>query len=174
MFFHFGLAFVHVPVGLLQKDLHAATLAVGIGNCVAVSILKMELLAAAFVRKTGMKVQISFFPQFPVLFGEDDLLDGFFDQQGDNEDHNDDQRFFNLVDLSGIALGAVLCGIHHLVCQLEVFFAHADDIGIFVAFFADLCHFFFQLGPIAVEPIQFCVVIGVLQMSQVVFSAAVS
>ena len=31
---------------------------------------------------------------------------GFFDQQGDNEDHNDDQRFFNLVDLSGIALGA--------------------------------------------------------------------
>ena len=136
-------------------------------------VCQKELLAAAFVRKTGMKVQISFFPQFPVLFGEDDLLDGFFNQQGDNEDHNDDQRFFNLVDLSGIALGAVLCGIHHLVRQLEVFFAHADDIGIFVAFFADLCHFFFQLGPITVEPIQFCVVIGVLQMSQVVFSAAV-
>lgn len=49
VFFHFGLAFVHVPVGLLQKDLHAATLAVGIGNCVAVSILKMELLAVEIV-----------------------------------------------------------------------------------------------------------------------------
>ena len=49
VFFHFGLAFVHVPVGLLQKDLHAAVLAVGIGNCVAVSILKMELLAVGIV-----------------------------------------------------------------------------------------------------------------------------
>ena len=40
---------LYVPVGLLQKNLHVATFTVGIGNCVAVSILKMELLAVGIV-----------------------------------------------------------------------------------------------------------------------------
>ena len=132
-----------------------------------------QFLTAALVGQSGVQIGIRLAVQLTVAAAQQHFVYGLLNQQQDERAHNDRQHDLQIADVGRCILRIILCCRYGAVRQLEIGFAHVNDLGLLVTLFAYLVDLLLELLPVIVLAFQFVLIIQVADAGQLVFAAAV-